>query len=352
MSIPYNSPYKVNITISSILKVVAIALVLYLCYIIKDVLALLFVSLIFSAAIDPWVDKMQRFKIPRAITVLFIYLMATVIITAVVILIIPPITEQVGTLVERFPDYVDKVSSGYYVVKDFTIQHGYLDKIKSAVGGLEDNINRAVEGVFSTVSGLFGGVISFFIVLVITFYMVVEEDALKKIVWSLAPPDKQTYIMQLINRMQRQVGYWLRGQLILMFLVGFFTWIGLLFIMPEYALVLGLIAGITEFIPYLGPILGAVPAIFLALTINPFLALLVAILYLIIQQVEGNILVPKIMQRAVGLNPIVSIAVLMAGLKIAGIVGGLLSIPVATALSVMVKDWVRMRNSKEKIGEE
>ncbi|MFH1426932.1 MAG: AI-2E family transporter [Patescibacteria group bacterium] len=352
MSIPYNSPYKVNITISSILKVVAIALVLYLCYIIKDVLALLFVSLIFSAAIDPWVDKMQRFKIPRAITVLFIYLMATVIITAVVILIIPPITEQVGTLVERFPDYVDKVSSGYYVVKDFTIQHGYLDKIKSAVGGLEDNINRAVEGVFSTVSGLFGGVISFFIVLVITFYMVVEEDALKKIVWSLAPPDKQTYIMQLINRMQRQVGYWLRGQLILMFLVGFFTWIGLLFIMPEYALVLGLIAGLTEFIPYLGPILGAVPAIFLALTINPFLALLVAILYLIIQQVEGNILVPKIMQRAVGLNPIVSIAVLMAGLKIAGIVGGLLSIPVATALSVMVKDWVRMRNSKEKIGEE
>ncbi len=351
MSIPYNSPYKVNITISSILKVVAIALVLYLCYIIKDVLALLFVSLIFSAAIDPWVDKMQRFKIPRAITVLFIYLMATVIITAVVILIIPPITEQVGTLVERFPDYVDKVSSGYYVVKDFTIQHGYLDKIKSAAGGLEDNINRAVEGVFSTVSGLFGGVISFFIVLVITFYMVVEEDALKKIVWSLAPPDKQTYIMQLINRMQRQVGYWLRGQLILMFLVGFFTWIGLLFIMPEYALVLGLIAGLTEFIPYLGPILGAVPAIFLALTINPFLALLVAILYLIIQQVEGNILVPKIMQRAVGLNPIVSIAVLMAGLKIAGIIGGLLSIPVATALSVMVKDWVRMRNSKEKMGE-
>ena len=351
MSIPYNSPYKVNITISSILKVVAIALVLYLCYIIKDVLALLFVSLIFSAAIDPWVDKMQRFKIPRAITVLFIYLMATVIITAVVILIIPPITEQVGTLVERFPDYVDKVSSGYYVVKDFTIQHGYLDKIKSAAGGLEDNINRAVEGVFSTVSGLFGGVISFFIVLVITFYMVVEEDALKKIVWSLAPPDKQTYIMQLINRMQRQVGYWLRGQLILMFLVGFFTWIGLLFIMSEYALVLGLIAGLTEFIPYLGPILGAVPAIFLALTINPFLALLVAILYLIIQQVEGNILVPKIMQRAVGLNPIVSIAVLMAGLKIAGIIGGLLSIPVATALSVMVKDWVRMRNSKEKMGE-
>jgi len=208
-------------------------------------------------------------------------------------------------------------------------------------------MNVAIEGVFSTLSGFFGGIVSFFVILVITFYMVVEEDAMKKIIWSLAPPKRQPYIMQLINRMQRQVGYWLRGQLILMFLVGFFTWFGLLFIMPEYALVLGLFSGITEIIPYLGPFLGLIPAVFLALTINPFLALLVIILYIIIQQVEGNILVPKIMQRAVGLNPLISIAVIMAGLKMAGIVGGLLSIPVATAASVALKDWIKMKNEKE-----
>jgi len=203
---------------------------------------------------------------------------------------------------------------------------------------------KAAEGIFSTVSGIFGGIVSFFIVLVVTFYMVVEEDSMKRIVWSLAPPRNQPYIMQLINRMQRQIGYWLRGQLILMFLVGFLTWVGLLFLMPEYVLALGLIAGVTEFVPYLGPMLGAIPAVFLAFTVSPFLALLVVILYLIIQQVEGNILVPKIMERAVGLNPIISIAVLMAGLVLGGIIGGLLSIPVATALSVFLKDWVKMRN--------
>jgi len=344
MSIPYNSPYRITITLGGIIKIVAVLALLYVCYLVKDVLALLFVALIFSSAIDPWVDVLQRYKIPRTVSVLFIYAVAAVVITAVVILLIPPISQQFGALAKNFPSYVDKISSGYNFVKDFTAQHGILERIKQNIGGLESNLTVAAGSIFTTVSGIFGGIVSFFVVLVITFYMVVEEDALKKIVWSLAPIERQPYLMQLIDRMQRQVGYWFRGELILMLIIGTFVWVGMLFLMPQYALVLGLIAGLTEFIPYLGPILGAIPGIFLALTVNPFLALLVAILYIIVQQVENNILVPKIMQRAVGLNPIVSIAVLMAGIKIAGIVGGLLSIPVATAISVLVKDWVKMRN--------
>ena len=345
MSAPLNSTYRVNITIGAILKAVAVIILLYICYIIKDVLALLFVSLIFASAIDPWVDTLKRRKIPRAVSVVFIYLIALIVISFAVYSLIPPITEQVNSLTANFPEYVEKINSGYQWVRTFTIEHGLIDRIRDNLGNFEENFQMAASSVFSTVSGIFGGIVSFFIVLVITFYMVVEEDALKKIVWSLAPIERQPYLMQLIDRMQRQVGYWFRGQLILMLIVGVFVWIGMMFLMPQYALVLGLIAGLTEFIPYLGPIMGAIPGVFLALTVNPFLALLVAIFYIIVQQVENNILVPKIMQRAVGLNPIVSIAVMMAGLKIAGIVGGLLSIPVATAISVLVKDWMKMRNS-------
>jgi len=354
MSIPYNSPYRITITLGGIIKIVAVLALLYVCYLVKDVLALLFVALIFSSAIDPWVDVLQRYKIPRTVSVLFIYAVAAVVITAVVILLIPPISQQFGALAKNFPSYVDKISSGYNFVKDFTAQHGILERIKQNIGGLESNLTVAAGSIFTTVSGIFGGIVSFFIVLVVTFYMAVEENAMKKIIWSLAPPKDQTYLMQLINRMQRQVGYWLRGELILMFIVGFFTWVGLSFIpaMSEYALVLGLIVGLTEFVPYLGPIIGAIPAVFLALTINPVVALLVLILYIIIQQVEGNILVPKIMERAVGLNPIISIAVLMVGLQLGGIVGGLLSVPVATALSVAVKDWVKTKNRRESVNTE
>jgi predicted PurR-regulated permease PerM len=345
MSLPLNSTYRVNITTGTLLKAVAVLLLLYICYVIKDVLALLFISLIFASAIDPWVDLFQRHKIPRALSVIFIYFLAFVVISLTVVLLIPPIVEQYTALADNFPQYVEKINSGYNWVRNFSMEHGLLEKLKSSVGSFEENFQITAGGFFSTVSGIFGGITSFFLVLVITFYMTVEEGSIKKIIWSIAPIDRQPYLMQLIDRMQRQVGYWFRGQLILMVIIGFFVWAGMLFLMPQYALVLGLIAGLTEFIPYIGPTLGAIPGIFLALTVNPFLALLVAILYIIIQQVENNILVPKIMQRAVGLNPIVSIAVMMAGLNIAGIVGGLLSIPVATAISVLVKDWVKMRNN-------
>src|SRR3990167_9345189 len=118
MSSPLNSTYRVNITIGTIIKVAAIIGLLYVGYVIRDVLALLFVALIFSSAIDPWVDVLQRYKIPRTLSVLFIYAVAAVVITGVVILLIPAISQQVGALTENFPSCVDKVSSGYNFIKD------------------------------------------------------------------------------------------------------------------------------------------------------------------------------------------------------------------------------------------
>jgi predicted PurR-regulated permease PerM len=161
---------------------------------------------------------------------------------------------------------------------------------------------------------------------------------MKKLVWSVVPIRHQPYIMQLINRMQKKIGMWLRGQLILSLIIFALTYIGLLILGVKYALVLALIAGLTEFIPYLGPLLAAIPAVFLAFTQSPMLAVFVAVLYYVIQLTENNILVPKIMQKAVGLNPIVSIAVLLIGFQLAGVVGAILSIPVATAASVFFKD--------------
>ena len=168
--------------------------------------------------------------------------------------------------------------------------------------------------------------------------MVVEEDAMKKLVWSVTPEKNQTYIIDLINRMQKKIGLWFRGQLLLCFTIFLLTYIGLSILGIKYALVLAILAGLTEFVPYLGPVIGAVPAVFLAFTQSPLLALFTLILYIVVQQVENNILVPKVMEKAVGINPIVSIAVLMIGFQLAGIVGAILSIPVATAAGVIIKD--------------
>jgi len=331
-------PIYINITVLSVIKILMIFVLFYFLYLIREILAILFVSLVLASAVDPWVDKMQEKKIPRPISILFIYVVMFSVIVSVLFLIIPPIIEQVNELTTNFPIILEKIISGVEALKDYSARHGVLDSIRENFGSISSNLQNAAGSVFSTVTGIFGGIVTFFLVLVITFYMVVEENAIKKIIWSIAPEQHQVYTMQLVNRMQKKVGLWLRGQLILSFIIFSLTYIGLLILNVEYALVLALIAGLTEFVPYLGPILAAIPAIFLAFTQSPMLAVFVAILYYVIQLVENNIIVPKLMQKVVGLNPIVSIAVLLIGFKIAGVVGAVLSIPVATAVSVFIKD--------------
>jgi len=307
-------------------------------YLIKDILAILFVSLIFASALDPSVDWMQRKKIPRGLGVILIYLIFFSVLGLLLYLIIPPVAEQISGLSENFPAYLDKVISGYTSLREYSLQHGFLDNLKNTLYSISTNMQSAAGSVFSTVIGFFGGIFSFFLVLVITFYMTVEENAIKKLVWSLAPTKHQPYIMQLINRMQRKIGLWLRGQLILDLIIFLMSFIVLFSLNIKYALVLALFAGVMETIPYLGPILGSIPAVFIAFTMSPILGLIIGLLFYLIQLLENNILVPKVMEKAVGLNPIVSISALLIGFQLAGIVGALLAMPVATALSVIVKD--------------
>lgn len=337
----------ININISSltIFKILAIGLVLYFLYLIKDVVIILFVSLILASALDPSVDWLQKKKIPRSISIIFFYLIALSVLGGVLYLLIPAIIKETAQLAADFPRYYDKLMSGFSSLKEFSARYGFLNDIKSSIESLSANLQGAATGVFTTVSDIINGIVSFFMILVITFYMVVEENAVKKVIWSIAPEKHQPYLMQLVNRMQKKIGLWLRGQLILSLVVFIFIYVGLSILGIKYALVLALMAGLFEMVPYIGPTLAAVPGIFLAFTQAPILALFTAIIYYITQLLENNILVPKIMQKAVGLNPIVSISVLLIGLKLAGILGAVLSIPVATAANVFIQDIFSSKDS-------
>jgi predicted PurR-regulated permease PerM len=153
--------------------------------------------------------------------------------------------------------------------------------------------------------------------------------------------------MHLIARMQEKIGRWLRGQLLLSLIIFLMTYAGLTILGVRYALVLALFAGVTELIPYIGPFIGLVPALFIALTQSPIVALGVLVLYIIIQQLENYVIVPKVMQRAVGLNPIVIIVAMLVGAKMAGILGIILAVPVATALSVAVGDLFELKRDED-----
>ncbi len=345
-------PININISTKTIIKIIVVFLLLYFAYLIRDILIILFISLVLASAFDPWVDWLNKRKIPRSLGILLIYFILLAVISAAVYLIIPPIAQQVGDLANNFPGYLEKIISTFSSFKQYSVEQGLLDNIKNSLGGLSTNLEKAASSVFTTVTGIFGGIFSFFLILVLTFYMTVEESAMKKLVWSIAPAKHQPYLLQLINRMQNKMGLWLRGQLIVSLAVAVLVYVGLTILGVKYALVLALIAGITEFIPYLGPIIGAIPGVFLAFGQSPTLALFTIIIYIIVQLVENNILVPKIMQKTVGLNPIVSIVALMIGFQLAGIIGAIMSIPVTTALSVFVKDMFDSKTSSTKMVDE
>lgn len=333
---------KLTIDISSLtlLKVLLIIAIIFFLFFIRDVVLLIFVALILSAAINPWVNWFQKFHIPRALSILSIYLILFFILIGAVYLIIPPIATEMNGLVQDFPSYWGKATSELNAFRDYFNAQGLGDNISEALNALQSNLSQLAGGVFGQISSFLGGIFSLFIVLVLTFYFSTDDQLAKRAVRICIPVKYQPYSTQLINRMQEKIGLWLRGQLILCLIIFVISWAGLSLLGVKYALVLAVFAGVTEFIPYLGPFLGAIPAVFVGFTQAPYLGLLVIALYIIIQQLENLLLVPMVMKKAVGLNPVIVIIAMLIGGTIAGILGILIAIPVATAISVAASDFV------------
>lgn len=344
-----NNKESMTVDISSLtlIKILIIIIGLALFFYIRDVLLLVFVALILASAFDPWIDWMQKHKIPRSLGVIIIYLVVIFVLGGAVYLIIPPIIGEVNQLSKDFPVYWESLNKNFSQLQTFSQDHGLGDNIEAWLGSVQDNLTGATRSVFSTVFSFFGGLLSFFVILVITFYMTVEEQAMKRILRSVIPTKYQPYFTYLVNRMQQKIGRWLRGQLLISLAIFIVSWLGLSLLGVKFALVLALFAGVTELIPYLGPFIGAIPAVFIAFTQSPFLALLVVILYIIIQMLENHVLTPKIMQKAVGLNPVITIVVILIGAKLAGVLGIILAVPVTTALSILVGDLVEYKKEEE-----
>jgi predicted PurR-regulated permease PerM len=326
---------------ASIFKLLAILFLLWFLWYIHDILILLFVSLLLAALIEPPVNWLHRYKIPRALGVLGIYVILFAVVSIALLLMIPPLVEQVQRLILNFSDIVQGVTAAVNRVYRFGASLGLGKDVASGLEALRQSAGSIVGNIFTTVTNVIGGLFSVILVLVLTFYMVVEEDSWRRFFRRMAPDEYQPYLTQLFMKMQKKIGQWLRGQLIVMFAVGAASYLGLLAFGIDYALVLGLFAGLVEIVPYAGPTIGAIPALLIAFLDSPLKAVFILLLYLLIQQLENSVLTPKVMQKTTGLNPLVSIVALLIGFKVAGIAGAIFAIPVATMLSVFAYDVFR-----------
>lgn len=323
------------------MKSIVVLLVLFFFYLIKEVLAVLFVSLVLAAALDPWIDWLERWKIPRGVGVLVVYLIIVSIIVGLGYVLIPAVTNEFATLTKESPQYYQELANWWNLFQ------GGRNDTQDVIQNVQSSIQNITPQLFTFAGNFAGGLAAIIGVAVLTFYLTVEESAVKIFVRSVIPTQYQPYTIKKINQIQMKLGQWIRGQLILSLIIAVCTYIGLLIIGVKFALVLALIAGVAELVPFIGPILSAIPSLFFALTDSPLKAILVVILYVVIQQLENNLLVPKVMQKTVGLNPIAVLLVLLIGAKLAGVVGLLLAVPTATIVSIFIEDFIEGKRERE-----
>lgn len=309
----------------------------------------LFIAFVLFSVVNPIVDKLHNHHVPRPLGVMVIYLLLFTVVISTFVLLVPPVIDQTRDLLKSFPEYADKTLLGFSQIKEYSAQYGILDDVKNNLDAVQEGIGGGVKGVFSMVSDIFGGVARFFIILVIAFYMVVDRGSLGGFLGNIIPVTYKNRVLADIRGIQEKLGLWARAQLILSVVIFVLTFVLLSIFKIKYALVLALLAGLTEFIPYLGPILSAIPAVFLGFLQSPVSALIVLGIYFVVQQIENIVLVPQVMKKAVGINPIISIIALMSGFKLAGIFGAVIAIPFVVAVSVLINDVSTRRTDKKPI---
>lgn len=341
---------RITVSTASLFKLLGFVVLLALLYIVRDILLLIFVSLIFAALIDPFAGWFQKRNIPRALAVLCIYVIVFGILTLTLTVLYPVIVHDVPQFFSNLASFSEEIRQNDMVRRGLDLFQQVSPSLSgeastNAPGAAPQPVNSTLSGIYSTVSGVFGGLFSLVLVLVMTFYMVVQDDPLRKILRSIVPESYVPYVSELFKKIRDKLGSWMRGQMVLSAIIGILVFVGLALLGIRYAAVLGLLAGLLEFVPYMGPIFAAVPALLIAFTQGGIVSFaLVLAMYVMVQQFENHFLVPKVMQRAVGLNPIVSIVAILVGAKIAGVVGVLLAIPVATALSVFLQDVLNKKH--------
>ncbi len=343
-------PVQVNISSLTIVKVLLVVLGIFFVWAIRDIIAIVFVAWVFASALDPLIDKLERHHVPRGIGILAIYLVILSILAGVVILMVPPITNELSSIANNFPAYYQPIQDAIENVRQTGQDAGVLQTLQEALDTTVESLTNISSSLYNAIVSLFGGIVTVVGIMMIAFYMTVEENGIKKFISSITPVHYQPYMNRKLNQIQRKLSSWLWGQIILMFFVGIISGVVLWLLGVKYALVLGLVAGLTEFIPIIGPVVAAVPAVFFALTdftTQPWKFVVVIIVFIAIQQIENQILVPRIMRKAVGLNPVVVIVALLIGAKLAGLIGMLLAVPLVTIIGVFLEDFIDARKEEQ-----
>lgn len=333
-----NMPRTIEISHRTIVFTVLFVALIWLVLQISSIIMALFVAFLLMTALNPLVDRVSRLGAPRGLAILIVYFLVIGVFVAGLTSVVPPLIEQTTNFVNRAPMLFDQVSvwlGGLGV----TVDRGLAAQQVSQLGAIPANLVRFLISLFSNIIGVFT-------LLVITFYLLLERKNLDRYLLVLFGEGGEKQARGFADKLESRLGGWVRGELMLMTIIGVITYIGLVLLGLPYALPLAIMAGLLEIVPTIGPIISSVPAILLALTVSPVTALATAALYFIVQQAENALIVPKVMQRATGVNPLLTIVALTVGFKLAGVSGAVLAVPVIIVLHLVALEFFSSRRLK------
>jgi predicted PurR-regulated permease PerM len=303
----------------------------------REALLLIYISALIAMGFSPIVGVLERVRgVPRWLAILVIYLAIVAVLVLVGLMIIPPLVAQAATLWAKMPAYFNEFQT--YLIKHKLMLHRVTleEAVQSAPTGTGGN---AVGTVLVAISSLIGGVFGFITILILSFYLLIEAQSMFEALMRFAPAGRRADVATAARQAVIKVSAWLRAQFVLAGVMGVFATIGLYLLGVPYFYVIALIAAIGETIPIVGPVIGGITAVAVSITVSPQLALMVGGYFLVLHQLEANVLVPKIMERGVGVSPVVVMIALLIGGALWGLVGAILAIPTAAIISVIVSEF-------------
>lgn len=340
-----NKTYSVNITTNTLLNLIWIGVIVLLLIQVKSLLLVVLTSVVIASFIGSSATSIKRrLGIGRTLSVAMMYVFTVLVFSAIFYFFIPILIKEIANVLPLIvdllpPQYLSNINiEGIGNASNIASEITANNSINNIFENFSFLFNNVSSGFFSTISTFFGGVANVVLVAVISFYLSISKDGISNFLRIITPVQHEAYVIDLWSRSQRKIARWMQGQLLLGVVVGLLTFIGLTVLQVEYALLLAVVAGVFELIPF-GIFLAVIPAVSLSFASGGLtVALMVVALYLVIQQLEGYLIAPMVVHKMTGVSPLVVILSVLVGIQVAGLWGLILAVPVAVTILEYVGD--------------
>ncbi|HOR01813.1 MAG TPA: AI-2E family transporter [Candidatus Woesebacteria bacterium] len=321
---------KIEISYKTIVFTVLFLIGLFVLWQVRALIILMFISFIFMEVLNPAIVKLEKYKIPRPLAILIVYLIIIAIVSLTIAGIVPILVQQTSDLIKTLPETLEDINIFGTNAIDWSSQLKVLENLPSSIA------KTAVSLVSNIMSG--------FVIMFLTFYMLLEKKNFSKYGLQVFGTRGNQKFMDIVEKLEKRLGSWVTAEFFLMTIIGVMSYIGYTLLGLNYAVPLAIFAGLLEAIPSIGPTVTTIVASLVGFTTSPLTGFLTIGFGIIIQQLENNIIVPKVMKQTVGFNPLVTILLIAAGAKLGGVVGAILALPIFLTIQTVFEVLIPRKN--------